>query len=139
MWGRTVGAILGHTRVARPIRRSDLHDGDHLLVVTENSTYSMTRLEDTTFSVRGGWFDRQGLSPVRISVAGCTWGGSVIKVDIVAAYGLHLEFGNRVLTSRIRGIRLVRASDLQIGMRPVDVGELLRCCYGPRWQDSSAS
>ena len=31
-------------------------------------------------------------------------GGRVIKNDIVAACGLHLEFGNKVVTSRIKKI-----------------------------------
>ncbi len=46
--------------------------------------------------------DKEGLSPLRTTINGCTWGGSAIKVDIVAACGLHLEFGNRVVTSRIK-------------------------------------
>jgi hypothetical protein len=34
-------------------------------------------------------------------------GGSIIKVDIVAACGLSLEFGNRVVTSTIQKIFVV--------------------------------
>jgi hypothetical protein len=137
--GRTVGAILGHVRITRPVRRAELRSGDHLIVVTENSSYSMTLLEDATFSVRGGWFDRQGLSPVRISIAGCTWGGSVIKVDIVAAYGLRLEFGNRVVTSRIREVHVIPEGAREgLGLRPVDGRELFLTCYGTRWETASA-
>ena len=136
---RTVNAILEQSGSSRPARKDDLGCGDYVVVTTENSIYSIQVLGDATYVVRGGWFDRQKMSPVTLTVAGCTWGGSVIKVDIVAGYGLHLEFGNRVLTSRIRGIRLVRASDQQVSMRPAEARELLRTCYGSRWQDSAAS
>jgi hypothetical protein len=40
---------------------------------------------------------------------GCTWGGSAIKQDIVAALGLRLEFGNSVRTARIREVRVILA------------------------------
>ena len=38
---------------------------------------------------------------------GCTWGGSAIKEDIVAARGLFLEFGNHVITTRIQNVRVI--------------------------------
>ncbi len=140
MRGRTVGAILGHVRIARPIRKAELARGDRLLIVTENSVYSITVLDDSLYSVRGGWFDRHGLSPVRTSIAGCTWGGSVIQVDIAAAHGLRLEFSNRILTSRIRSIHVIRACGLDgFRLRPLDVRELLLACYGPHWEAAAAA
>jgi hypothetical protein len=42
-------------------------------------------------------------------VNGCTWGGSAIKSDILAAPGLFLEFGNRVRTTRIQQVNLFRS------------------------------
>jgi hypothetical protein len=137
---RTVGAILGQLCLARPVRKTELSCGDRLLVVTENSVYSITALEGSIYRVRGGWFDKQGLSPATTSIAGCTWGGSVIKVDIVAAHGLRLEFGNRVLTSRIRSVHVIRAgADSDCRFRPFDFQELLLACYGPRWSVVSAA
>jgi hypothetical protein len=61
------------------------------------------------YRVSGGWFDRKHMSPLKLGINGCTWGGSAIKVDVVAACGLHLEFGNRVLTSRIERLRVIPA------------------------------
>jgi len=52
------------------------------------------------------------MSPVTTSIAGCTWGGSSIKVNIVAACGLCLEFGNRLITSPIQRIIVVRRENL---------------------------
>src|SRR5262244_2756179 len=127
---RTVNAILEQGGVSRPVQKSELRPGDRVVVATENSVYCISVLGDSTYSVWGGWFDRQGVSPVRLSIAGCTWGGSVIKHDIVAARGLRLEFGNRVVTSRIREIRVVRGNVTDPGLRPADRRELLFACYG---------
>lgn len=136
---RTVGAILDQARLSRPIRKTDLGCGTRVIVTTENSVYSIDVLEDSTYSVRGGWFDRQKLSPIHTSIAGCTWGGSVIKVDIVAACGLRLEFGNRVLTSRIREVHVIRGgAGERHGFRSADSRELFLNCYGPRWDTASA-
>ena len=79
------------------------------------------------------------MSPVRLSIAGCTWGGSVIKNDIVAACGLHLEFGNRLLTSRIRDVLVIRAGQEDAPLRPIHSPELLAGCYGARWERLSAA
>ena len=134
---RTVNAILEQVHCSRPARKGDLGPGDYVVVTTENSVYSIEVLADATYCVRGGWFDRQKQSPVTTSIAGCTWGGSVIKNDIVAACGLHLEFGNRLLTSRIREVLVIRAG-AGSGMRPLHSPELVRDCYGPRWESVSA-
>lgn len=105
---RTVEAITREAARIDSVRKSDLRRGDRVLIATENSVYAIGVVEDSTYSITGGWFDRQGLSPAAVSIAGCTWGGSVIQRDIVAAPGLRLEFGNRVLTSRILQVRLIR-------------------------------
>jgi hypothetical protein len=127
---RTVNAILEHGRLSEPVQKSELHRGDRVVVATENSVYCINVLGDSTYSVWGGWFDRQGVSPVRLSISGCTWGGSVIKHDIVAARGLRLEFGNRVVTSRIRAVRVIRGDPNDQRLRPADRRELLFACYG---------
>lgn len=128
---RTVNAILEQGRLSQPVQKSELRRGDRVVVATENSVYCINVLGDSTYSVWGGWFDRQGVSPVRLSISGCTWGGSVIKNDIVAAPGLHLEFGNRVVTSRIREVYLIRRGALDDRrLRPAESRELLLACYG---------
>src|SRR5512139_4166112 len=101
---RTLEAIVVNADNLSAVPKADLDFGDLVVVTTAHSTYSIYALEDGLYSVSGGWFDRQGLSPMKTGIAGCTWGGSVIKVDIVAACGLHLEFENRVVTSRIRSV-----------------------------------
>ncbi len=128
---RTVNAMVDQVGIIQQVRKADLRQGDQLLVATENSVYSVCVHEDSTYSVSGGWFDSQGLSPVRTSIAGCTWGGSVIKQDIVAACGLRLEFGNRVVTTRIREVRLFRG-DALVSPRfsRVDSRALFLACYG---------
>ena len=128
---RTVNAMLEQVTVMEQVRKTDLRDRDQLLVATENSIYSICVHDDATYSISGGWFDSQGLSPVRTSIAGCTWGGSAIKQDIIAACGLRLEFGNRVVTTRIREVRVFRGDSLESPrFRRVDHRDLLPACYG---------
>ncbi len=128
---RTVDAILQQVGRFEAIRKGDLHRGDRVLVATENSVYSIHVGDDGTYSISGGWFDRNGLSPANTSITGCTWGGTAIKRDLVAARGLRLEFGNRVVTSPIREVRVIRGSvpDLE-GLRSATSAELFRACYG---------
>lgn len=105
---RTLGAIVRHAVGLCAVRKTDLEFGDLVVVTTANSTYSIYVLEDGYYSVSGGWFDRHGLSPMKLTINGCTWGGSAILLDIMAACGLHLEFGNQVVTSGIRKIHVLR-------------------------------
>src|SRR5207248_1037557 len=105
---RTLGGILRHAEANSAVRRSDLRPGDQVLVATENSLYSIVAEDDSSFVVRGGWFDREGGGRVRVAINGCTWGGSIIQTRIVAARGLCLEFANRVVTSPIREFWLIR-------------------------------
>ncbi|MDA2934306.1 hypothetical protein MYX82_08175 [Acidobacteria bacterium AH-259-D05] len=105
---RTLEAIVEDTARLKPVHKAELEFGDWVLVTTRNSTYSIRVLKDNVYSISGGWFDREGLSPLRTTITGCTWGGSAIKLDIVAACGLHLEFGNRVVTTAIQRVCVVR-------------------------------
>jgi hypothetical protein len=108
---RTLGAIVDCTERLEAVRRADLALGDQLLVTTRNSIYSIHVLEEGLYLVSGGWFDRRGLSPSKVAINGCTWGGRAIKVDILAASGLHLEFGNDVVTSRILKYQVIRCRE----------------------------
>jgi hypothetical protein len=90
------------------VRKNDLFSGDSVLVLTKNSVYAIRALGEGLYEVSGGWFDRHGGPSQVVTINGCTWGGSAIKQDIVAARGLFLEFGNRVVTTRIRDILLIR-------------------------------
>ncbi len=108
---RTLGAIVDHTDKLNAVFKDDLQLGDRLLVTTRNSTYSIQVLQEGLYSVSGGWFDNHGLSPSTVSINGCTWGGRAIKWDILAACGLHLEFGNQVVTSRIMEYQVIRCRE----------------------------
>ena len=106
------GTLDGHFRQVEQletVRKSDLDMGDCLVVETRNSRYHIVSLGDGTYQVSGGFFDRVAGGPVVTTISGCTWGGSAIHTDIAAACGLFLEFGNRVMTTRIRSIRVIAA------------------------------
>ncbi len=110
---RTLGAIVAQTSGLEAVRKRDLLCGDWVLVTTKNSVYSICVLGCDSYSVSGGWFDREGVSPQKTTINGCTWGGSAINVDLVAAPGLFLEFGNQVMTTRIQHVRVIRREDQQ--------------------------
>jgi hypothetical protein len=89
-----------------------LDTGDYVFVKTRNSLYSICKRADDLFEVSGGWFDRKGLSPAVLAIRGCTWGGSIINMGIVAARGLFIEFGNNLTTSPIRKIVVIKSRQL---------------------------
>jgi hypothetical protein len=104
----TLDSILSSCGLLLCVKKSDLRPGDRVCVVTSNSRYEICALGGGMYVVSGGWFDRNGKSPATMTITGCTWGGSAIKVDVVAACGLRLEFGNRLITSPIRKIIVLR-------------------------------
>jgi len=105
---RTLEAVVAHRVDGEAVCKSDLEFGDSVIVSTRNSVYTLWSLGGDTFAVSGGWFDRNGHTPTTVTVNGCTYGGSLIRYDVVAARGLFLEFGNNVSTTRIRDVKVVR-------------------------------
>lgn len=91
------------------VERRSLYWGDRVEITTRNSLYRLWCVGDNRFAVTGGWFDRPGRHRMIVGVNGCTWGGSAIRPDLVAAPGFYLELSNGVRTSRIRSVRHVRA------------------------------
>jgi hypothetical protein len=81
-----------------------LEKGDQVYIKTLNSVYIIKVVNNNEYLVSGGWFDKQNLSPYKINIRGCTWGGTAIKTDIIAATGLCIEFSNNLITSRIHNV-----------------------------------
>lgn len=104
---RTLNAIVDQIGSLDAVYKSDLEIGDRLVVTTRNSTYYIDSFQHGRYTVSGGWFDRHGLTPADIAINGCTWGGHAIKEDLLAACGLHLEFENSVVTSRILQFQVI--------------------------------
>jgi hypothetical protein len=88
--------------------RSSLRWGDRVTVVTRNSVYTLIVLENDSFLISGGWFERNRKGPAKVKVAGCTCGGTAINAKLIAAPGFHLELGNRVVTTEIHHVLLER-------------------------------
>lgn len=107
-WTRTLAAIVRQADRTEAVHKRDLRFGDQILVTTRNSIYSLWFLGDGRFAVSGGWFDARAMSPATVTVNGCTYGGSVLWHEVVAARGLFLEFGNNVSTTRIKDVRVLR-------------------------------
>ena len=97
----------------KEVKKCEMTKGDIVYIKTNNSTYTLAASGGGMFEVSGGWFSEHGADRTSLKVNGCTWGGSAIKTDIVAACGLMLEFGNRVKTSRIKKIYVLSHFRLQ--------------------------
>jgi hypothetical protein len=108
----SLDSIVENADCLEQVYKKDLQFGDVVLVFTQNSRYTLRVLDDNHYLVSGGWFDQNLLSPMKVTVNGCTWGGSVIKMDVVAACGLSMEFGNRVITSSIEKIVVLKHGSL---------------------------
>jgi hypothetical protein len=103
-FGWHLSSLVARVPGLQQVRKVDLQSGDRVIVITTNSVYRICVEKNGVYAVSGGWFDNKGLSPMKTTITGCSWGGSVIKVDVVAACGLRLEFGNRLVTSVITKI-----------------------------------
>jgi hypothetical protein len=90
------------------VYKKDLRFGDLVLITSENSEYYIYVLECGSYLVMGGWFDRKRLSPAVTRITGCTWGGSIIKTDVIASCGLYVEFSNGLRTSGIQKVVVCR-------------------------------
>jgi hypothetical protein len=110
--GLNLDRIVDRVDEIQKVPKGSLEPGDYVFVKTVNSMYSICKRDNDLFEVRGGWFDRKGLSPAILSIRGCTWGGSIINIGVIAARGLFLEFGNRLTTSPIRKILVLKANQL---------------------------
>jgi len=106
--GASLEALIERARHSEGVRRADLQPGDRLVVQTKNSAYSILALGDGRYLVTGGWFDRKGVSPATVTINGCTFGTRAILTDLVAGRGLFIEFGNNVVTTRIRSFKVLR-------------------------------
>jgi hypothetical protein len=105
--GQSLEKIVDSVEQLKQVYKNDLRFGDLVLITTLNSVYTVRVLQDGFYLVSGGWFDKKGLSPMKTTITGCTWGGSIIKMDIMAACGLCVEFGNRVVTSPIQKVCII--------------------------------
>jgi hypothetical protein len=92
------------------VRKEELKFGDLVFIETKNSFYHIYVLGNSRYLVSGGWFDKNEFSPAIIKINGCTWGGNIIKIDYLAACGMHLEFNNGVVTTTIQKVIVFRGN-----------------------------
>ena len=65
------------------VRRQEVSPGDSIIVRTQNSVYALRLGDDGAFSVSGGWFRRKGRENIRMTVTGCSLGGTMIRIDTI--------------------------------------------------------
>jgi hypothetical protein len=78
-FGHSLAAIVEQSQQLKQVRKADLHFGDWVIVQTLNSVYRIRVLEEGFYLVSGGWFDQQGISPLKTTIAGCTWAAASSK------------------------------------------------------------
>ncbi len=103
----TLNRLGESSRLYRKVMRGDLHPGDWVLVRTLSSEYRLHVLKNGMVEASGGWFDKQGYSPMIVGVSGATWGGSCYMPGVFVAVGLRLEFRIRLITSPVQEIILI--------------------------------
>jgi hypothetical protein len=111
-YGLSLNTIIENTDNIRCIKKGSLGIFDYLLVKTINSQYTIKKVDSRFYEISGGWFDKNGKSPTKMIIRGCTWGGSSIYINMLAACGLRLEFGNNVITSPVNQIIVIRGNYL---------------------------
>lgn len=92
--------------------KSEVEIGDYIMVKTQNSIYKLQACSGREYLVNGGRFDRKKQSPIRTTITGCGLGSAFVKIDLIAACGLRIEFGNRVITSSIDTFVLFKSHNL---------------------------
>jgi len=113
MNGISLQNIVQSSSYLREVKKNEMEKGDIVFVKTRNSVYTLAVSGKGEYEVSGGWFASHGVDHTKIGINGCTWGGSAIKTDIIAACGLMLEFGNRLKTSSIEKIFVIHHCRLQ--------------------------
>ena len=102
--GYSLEKIIETSSTLEQVHKEDLRTGDTVVIITKNSIYSIKVLHNDRYRVSGGWFDKKCAAPGIVTIPGCTWGGKIIKKDIIAACGMCLEFGNRIVTTPIKKV-----------------------------------
>ena len=108
-----LSSLAGFAHETDGVRKDELRPGDRVLVTTRNSTYSIRMLSPDRYEVSGGWFASHGHGRMVLGINGCTFGGHAIHSGLLAARGLFLEFANRVVTTRIHRVDLIRKEELE--------------------------
>jgi hypothetical protein len=113
MNGSSLNKIVETSSLLKEVKKNEIEKGDLVYVKTHNSVYALAVQGEGMYDASGGWFAQHGVERIRIGINGCTWGGSAIKTDIIAACGLMLEFSNRLKTSCIEKIFVIHHCGLQ--------------------------
>ena len=85
-----------HASLAVGVRRSELREGDVLMLYTRNSVYTARFLGKGRFAVTGGWVGLNTGSPDEIAITGSTWAGQVYSSRV----GGESRHASRVWKSR---------------------------------------
>ena len=94
---------------------NDLPPSTVLEIETQNHCYQVVLLGDNNALISG--HPKYCPEPIRVAIAGSTWGGSMLKRRYVGR-GMHMEFRHPkyktpIVTSRVREIREPRVTQVR--------------------------
>jgi len=109
-----VNRNLVQSEIEGAVRLQDLEPGAVLRMNTENTCYEIVVLHRGSAYLSG--HPHYCPQPVLVTIAGSTWGGSMLKVHFIGR-GMHLEFRHPgyptpIVTSIIREIRECRRTSV---------------------------
>ena len=107
--GVALGKVIEMADGLCQIHKSEVAADDWIFVKTANSLYRIRVIGDGWYEASGGWFEKKGCSPKTVRISGCSWGGSIIKTGLIAACGLYVEFSNRLVTTSVQRIIVIRS------------------------------
>jgi hypothetical protein len=125
-----VNRELVQSEIEGGVRLQDLEPGSMLKVHTQNTCYEIVVLHDGLAYLSG--HPLYCPQPVLVTIAGSTWGGSMLKVRFIGQ-GMHLEFRHPgyltpIVTSIIREIRECRRTVAALALVGLfSVEECKRC------------
>ena len=102
-WNKLVGIHLEYVDV-----------GTSVEFTTKNTTYTITKQSNGTWTVRGNDYYFPPYDPNYVKVNGSTWGGSMLKTGFIGV-GMHVEMvplqgdrrGHRITTTPVQSLRLL--------------------------------
>jgi len=109
-----VNRNLVQSEIEGAVRLQDLAPGSMLRMHTQNTCYEIVVLHGGSAYLSG--HPHYCPQPVLVTIAGSTWGGSMLKVHFIGR-GMHLEFRHpgyptAIVTSIIREIRECRRTSV---------------------------
>ena len=89
----TLTDIAKDCQTRNQIHKNSLKVGDTIILKTNNSAYLIKVLGEEQYTVAGGWFDKNNLSPATLTINGCSGVAVLLKMTSLLRAGFILNLG----------------------------------------------